>query len=191
MKKTIILVSGLPRSGTSMVMNMLKAGGIEIVVDHVRQADEDNPKGYYEYEKVKHLQKDASWMPTMSGKAIKVISFLLYHLPLTLHYQILFIQRPMEEILTSQKKMLDRLECSPDIISDEVLAQKFERHLQKIRIWLKTQKNMECLYLDYHALLEEPLRGAKEIQEFLQQPLDLEKMAAVVDPALYRNRSKE
>jgi hypothetical protein len=127
----------------------------------------------------------------MSGKAIKVISFLLYHLPLTLQYQILFIQRPMEEILASQKKMLDRLGSPSDSVTDEVLAQKFERHLRKITTWLNTQHNMACLYLDYHAVLEAPLPKAKEIREFLQQPLDPEMMAAVVDPALYRNRSKE
>ena len=124
----------------------------------------------------------------MSGTAIKVISFLLDHLPLTLHYKILFIQRPMEEILSSQKKMLDRLEQPTDSVTDELLAQKFESHLRKVKKWLGTQKNMECLYLDYHRLLKNPRSGAEAIQEFLQQSLDIESMAAAVDPALYRNR---
>lgn len=191
MKKPIIIVSGLPRSGTSMVMKMLEAGGVEIVTDHIRQPDDDNPKGYYEYENVKHLQKDATWIHAMSGKALKVISFLLYHLPITLQYKVLFIQRDLQEILVSQKKMLDRLGQPINTVDDSVLAQKFERHLHKVQAWINTQKNIKCVYINYHQILKDPKHWGNEIQQFLQQPLNVDKMVAVVDPALYRNRSKE
>ena len=117
--KPVIIVSGLPRSGTSMMMKMLAAGGIEIHTDHLRKADEDNPQGYYEVELVKHLQHDSAWLHHMKGKAVKIISFLLYYLPLTLRYQIIFMQREMQEILMSQKKMLERSGHSPDREQDD------------------------------------------------------------------------
>lgn len=188
MKEPIIIVSGLPRSGTSMLMKMLEAGGVEILTDNIRQPDGDNPKGYYEYENVKQLQKDATWIHSMSGKAIKVISFLLYHLPLSLHYKVLFVQRDMQEILASQKKMLDRVGQPTNTVSDDVLAQKFETHLQKVQEWIKAQKNIECFYVSYNDIMKDPLPRAHEIQQFLQQPLNVEDMVSVVDPALYRNR---
>lgn len=191
MSQPIVIVSGLPRSGTSMLMKMLAAGGVPIVTDNIRQPDRDNPRGYYEYEKVKHLQKDSTWVHTMRGKAIKVISFLLYHLPVNLHYKVLFVQRDMQEILVSQKKMLDRLGQQTNSVDERVLAQKFETHLQKVKEWLNAQQNMECFYVNYHAIVKEPLRGAQEIQRFLQVPLRVEEMAAVVDPSLYRSRAKE
>jgi hypothetical protein len=189
MKRALIIVSGLPRSGTSMLMKMLEAGGVEIVTDNLRKPDHDNPKGYYEYEKVKQLQKDSAWLYTMHGKAIKVISFLLYHLPVSLPYKVLFMQRNMQEILTSQKKMLDRLGQQNDTVSDSALAQKFETHLQKITKWITTQKNMDCLSVNYNKILEDPATGASEIQHFLQQPLNIENMVSAVDPSLYRNRA--
>lgn len=188
MGKSIVIVSGLPRSGTSMLMKMLEAGGIEIVTDNLRKADPDNPKGYYEYEKVKYLQKDSSWVHTMQGKAIKVISFLLYSLPMNLSYKIIFVRRDMQEILASQKKMLDRLGENANTVSDEVIAQKFETHSQKVTKWIAGRKNIECVYLNYTDILGNPIQGAEEIQRFLQEPLNIEKMGAAVDPALYRNR---
>lgn len=189
MKRSLIIVSGLPRSGTSMLMKMLEAGGVEIVTDNLRKSDIDNPKGYYEYEKVKQLQKDSAWLYTMRGKAIKVISFLLYHLPLSLSYKVLFMQRNMQETLASQKKMLDRLGQQNDAVSDSALALKFETHLNKVTTWIATQKNMGCLYVNYNETLADPLTRAYDIQEFLQQPLNIEDMVAVVDPNLYRNRT--
>jgi hypothetical protein len=188
MNVPLIIVSGLPRSGTSMLMKMLEAGGVEIVTDNLRQPDSDNPNGYFEYEPVKHLARNAAWVHTMRGKALKVISFLLYYLPASVSYQILFMQRDLQEILASQQKMLDRLGQDSKTVSDDVLAQKFATHLQKVTGWIATQKNMTCLYVDYRAVLNDPKSKASEIQQFLQQPLHLENMVLAVDQALYRNR---
>ena len=190
MIQPVIIVSGLPRSGTSLMMQMLAAGGIDICIDNRREPDNDNPKGYYEFEKVKELQKDSVWVHTMRGKAMKVISFLLYYLPVSLQYKVIFMQRDLQEILLSQKKMLDRSGQRTHTLKDEVLAQKFETHLQKITKWITTQKNIECLYVSYNAILEDPLPYIHDIQTFLQRPIDVEGMASVVDSSLYRNRQK-
>ncbi|MDY0095046.1 MAG: sulfotransferase [Candidatus Vecturithrix sp.] len=190
MQQPIFLVSGLPRSGTSMMMKMLEAGGIEIVTDHLRQADDDNPKGYYELEKVKHLQNDARWMHYMRGKALKVVSSLLFYVPLSLPYKIIFMRRDIGEILASQKKMLDSRGEESNTITDDVLRQKYATHLEKIREWIAARRNVECVYLEYAEILKDPLGGARAVQEFLGQPLQLEAMAAVVDPDLYRNRGE-
>src|SRR6266498_2236117 len=108
--RPIVLVSGLPRSGTSMLMQMLEKGGMPIVTDQVRTADEDNPKGYHELERIKELDKtaDKSWLKQYRGQVIKTISFLLQDLPLDLNYQVLFMRRNLEEVLRSQNKMLER-----------------------------------------------------------------------------------
>lgn len=190
MQQPVFLVSGLPRSGTSMMMKMLEAGGIEIVTDHVRTADDDNPKGYYELEKVKHLQNDARWMHYMRGKALKVVSSLLFYVPLSLPYKVIFMRRAIGEILASQKKMLDSRGEDSNTITDDVLRQKYETHLEKIQEWIKARRNVECLYLEYVEILKDPLDSARAVQEFLGQPLQIEAMAAVVDPELYRNRGK-
>src|SRR5687768_1736541 len=107
-RDVITVVSGLPRSGTSMMMKMLEAGGLEPVVDHVRKPDEDNPKGYYEFERVKALENDREWLPEAKGKFVKVISMLLRHLPADHRFKVIFMQRNMPEVLASQKKMLVR-----------------------------------------------------------------------------------
>ena len=190
MMQPIIIVSGLPRSGTSMMMKMLEAGGIDIYTDNSRKADDDNPRGYFEVERVKNLQQDAAWLHHMKGKAIKVISFLLYYLPLSLRYNVIFMQRDMQEILLSQKKMLTHSGQNAETMTDEEIAQKFERHLKKMREWITARKNIECLYVNYNTLLEDPLPNAQKIQHFLQQPVDVEAMVSVIEPSLYRNRAR-
>ena len=184
----VILVSGLPRSGTSMMMKMLAAGGVEIYTDQIRQPDEDNPQGYYEVEKVKELYKDATWMRKLQGGAVKVISFLLYHVPVSMKFKVIFMQREMSEILQSQQKMLARAnqQTTPD--EDEALAQKFTTHLAKIVEWLGKQRNMDCLYVNYNQVLADPRPVVAEIQRFLELPLNTEAMLAAVDASLYRNR---
>ena len=117
-KSSVIIVSGLPRSGTSMMMRMLEAGGVNLVVDNVRGADDDNPKGYYEDERIKNLKEDNSWLDELNDKAIKIISLLLYHLPKTKEYKIIFMLRDMKEILSSQKKMLERQNGTSDDLDD-------------------------------------------------------------------------
>jgi hypothetical protein len=185
--EAIIVVSGLPRSGTSMMMQMCVAGGLEPLIDQKRKADEDNPKGYYELEVVKGLEKDKSWLPDAKGKVIKVISALLKHLPPEYLYKVIFLQRNMQEIIASQKQMLIR-RGEPQRFEDEVLARMFRNHLVQVDQWLRSQQNIEVLHVDYNELLEKPLENITKIKEFLGKGVDHAPMAAVIDRNLYRQR---
>src|ERR1051325_639401 len=155
-RDAVIIVSGLPRSGTSMMMKMLQAGGIEPVTDHIRAADEDNPKGYFELEKVKQLDKDSSWVADCKGRALKVISMLLKPLPNAQRYKIIFMRRTMEEILASQKQMLIRRGQPTDTIPDAKMAEMFNKHLKDIEAFIAQQPGMDCLYISYNEVLESP-----------------------------------
>ncbi len=190
-KDDIIVVSGLPRSGTSMMMAMLEAGGIEILTDCVREADEDNPKGYFEFETVKQLAQDRSksWLEDAPGKAVKVISELLKELPSDLSFRLIFMSRNLEEVIASQNKMLVRRGEPPAAGDDEKMMLLFERHLEKLKQWIDRQSHFEALFLEYKKVLEDPTGQAEQIKVFLQRDLDVTKMAHVVDRQLYRNRS--
>jgi hypothetical protein len=186
----VIIVSGLPRSGTSLMMNMLQAGGVPIVTDEQRVADDDNPKGYFELEQVKQLSRgDVSWLDGAHGTAVKVISALLEHLPANSTYKILFMRRRLPEVLASQRKMLERRGEPTDTISDAMMAGVFEKHLAHIEGWLAEQPNMSVLYVPYHELAEHPREQLEQIVPFLGLPLDTEKMLSAVDLGLYRNRA--
>ena len=187
--KPVIIVSGLPRSGTSMMMMMLEAGGISPLTDEIRSADDDNPRGYYEFERVKKLQQgDFDWMAQSQGKAVKVISALLMHLPKQYTYRVLFMRRAIPEILASQRKMLVNRGEDPEKTSDEAMSQYFMKHLAQIENWLLNQTHLQVLYVDYNALLKEPAPIVHEIKEFLGAGVDEGKMMAKIDPKLYRQR---
>ncbi len=186
----VIIVSGLPRSGTSMMMKMLEAGGMALIIDGIRAADEDNPKGYYEFERVKQLDKgDVAWVADAQGKAVKVISALLEYLPPEYEYSVLFMNRKMPEVLASQRKMLERRGEKSDI-SDEKLADLLHKHVRQVKAWLVHQPNFEMLDLDYNAMLVDPEPWAEQINAFLGGRLDVRAMVQVVDPNLYRNRTE-
>lgn len=188
--KPVIVVSGLPRSGTSMMMKMLEAGGIPPITDEIREADVDNPKGYYEFERVKQLDKgDKEWVANAQGKSVKVISQLLRHLPDGYTYKVIFMRRNMDEIIASQKKMLINRGEDPDKVSDEEIAELFEKHLAQVMNWLDNQPNVDVLYIHYGAMLAEPQTQAELVTAFLGSDLNVEAMTAVVDPNLYRNRA--
>jgi hypothetical protein len=187
--KPIIVVSGLPRSGTSMIMKMLEAGGLPLVMDGLRKADEDNPKGYFELERVKSLatQSDKSWLVEARGKAIKVISYLLKDLPPTDNYKVLFVRRNLQEVLASQNKMLaHRGESTPT--NDTRMRELFENEIWKSLSLLKRAPHFEVLELQYKDVLDQPLDNAFRIRDFLGIGLDTNRMATVVDRQLYRNR---
>lgn len=186
----IVVVSGLPRSGTSMLMKMLEAGGVQIVQDGVRTADEDNPRGYYEHERIKNLAKDLdrAWLRDSKGKAIKVISYLLKELPADYNYRVLFIRRDMKEVLASQKKMLERRGETSNT-SDEQMAELFENDLWRAGYLLKRAPQFQALELNYREVLEQPKAAAERIQAFLGRTLDAAAMSGVVDKQLYRNRA--
>ncbi|MEZ4513104.1 MAG: sulfotransferase [Chloroflexota bacterium] len=188
-RQPVTIVSGLPRSGTSMMMKMLEAGGLLPLTDHLRTADVDNPKGYYEFERVKKLEEgDVAWLPEAEGKVVKVISALLKHLPDGYEYRVIFMRRNMSEILASQKKMLQNRGEATDVVSDEEIAALFDKHLQHIRHWIETHPNVSVLYLHYSDVLADPLPQARRVNAFLGNTLNVEAMALTVDPNLYRNR---
>jgi LPS sulfotransferase NodH len=186
MKDEIVIVSGLPRSGTSLMMQMLHAGGLETVTDSERVADEDNPAGYFEFEPVKKMKQDATWLVAARGKVVKVISQLLFDLPPTEKYAVIFLQRDLDEVLVSQDKMLSR--SGKKGAPHDMMRTAFQNHLAKLAAWFETQGNMSVLRVDYSGVMAEPSDEAARIREFLTVPLDLEKMAAAVNPQLYRNR---
>jgi hypothetical protein len=183
----IIVVSGLPRSGTSLMMQMLDAGGIEVITDHVRTADVDNPRGYFELEQAKQVQRDTSWLPQARGKAFKMVSQLLYHLPPTERYRIIFMRRALDEMLASQKKMLQRRNAAA-APRDEI-KEAYTLHLATLFEWLIGQTNMEVLIVSYNRLLDDPFRLSEEVSQFLGGRPAVEAMAHAVEPGLYRNRS--
>lgn len=188
-EEAVAVVSGLPRSGTSMLMKMLEAGGIPPITDNIRTADEDNPKGYYEFERVKALDKgDTAWVAEAQGKSVKVISALLKHLPDDFQYRVIFVRRHMPEILSSQRKMLLNRGEDPDKVDDQQMTMLFEKHLNQVETLLAEKPNMQVLYVHYSDILADPEHEAKRINEFLGGSLDVEKMAEVVDPQLYRSR---
>lgn len=187
----VIVVSGLPRSGTSMAMQMLAAAGVSAVTDGVRQAGEDNPKGYFEDERVKDLHKDEedrSWLKDARGKVIKIISFLLKDLPETNNYKVIFMRRDLAEVLASQQKMLDRREQSNEI-EDEKMLEIWKDHLWKVNYLLKHADHLESLEIPYKDVVANPLEQARRMKDFLGLPLDPEQMAGAVDEKLYRNRA--
>lgn len=187
----ITVVSGLPRSGTSMMMKMLAAGGIEPLTDELRAADKDNPKGYYEFERVKQLDKgDTAWLPAARGKVVKVISFLLQYLPPGETYKVIFLRRNLEEILASQRKMLVNRGEDPDKMNDQQVAAMFTRHIELVENWLQRQPNIETLYIHYNDIVANPVMQVELIGRFLGRSLDEIAMAQVIDPALYRNRQQ-
>ena len=186
----VVLVSGLPRSGTSMLMQMLEKGGMPIVTDKTRTPDEDNPRGYHEFERIKELDttRNKSWLQNYRGQVIKTISFLLQDLPLNLNYQVLFMRRNLDEVLRSQNKMLERNGTAGTGVSDEKMRLNYELHLKKVYYRLGRTPNFQVLYLDYPAIIEDPLREARRISAFLGRHLDVEAMAGAVEAGLYRNR---
>ena len=182
----IIVVSGLPRSGTSLMMQMLDRGGFEVVTDNIRTADTDNPRGYYEYEPVKKIKHDAAWLPATRGKAVKMVSQLLYDLPVTESYRIIFMERDLDETLDSQEKMLRRL--GQAAAPREKIRAAFTAHLTSLHAWLGRQPRMRVLRVAYAELVERPEGPVRQVGEFLERPCDLESMLRTVDPSLYRNR---
>ena len=187
--KMITIVSGLPRSGTSMMMMMLQAGGMAVLTDSVRQANDDNPKGYYEFERVKEIEHDKTWLPLAQGKAVKMISVLLRHLPDEYQYKVIFMQRKMEEILASQRKMLIRRGEDPDAVSDEKIAEASRKHLQKVDMWLSEQEYIDVLYVRYSDVLTDSRAQATRISRFLDDCVDPKRMAQAVDERLYHQRA--
>jgi hypothetical protein len=186
----IIVVSGLPRSGTSMMMNMLLAGGVPLLTDGIRSADRSNPRGYFEFERVKELNGNGelSWLPSARGKAVKVVSFLLTRLPETFNYRVIFMQRDLGEIIASQNQMLTaRGEPGPP--GDFRTRQVYADHLEQVARLLARRPCFRSLLICYNDTVDDPRGQAQRIGTFLDRSLDVERMVAIVDSRLYRIRS--
>ena len=190
MAEPIMIVSGLPRSGTSMMMRILNAGGVEVVTDNLREADEDNPLGYFELESVKSIHEDHSWLDEAHGRALKMVSMLLYKLPPEHAYRVIFMRRDIDEILASQRAMLQRKGESANFDAGEMKSL-FLKHLDEVLHWAARQPNFSVLEISYRSVIEDPQTVALQIGGFLGKSLDMEAMVGVVNPALYRQRAAE
>lgn len=185
----ITIVSGLPRSGTSMMMQMLQAGGKTIFSDGERQADENNPRGYFEHEAVKQMPKNKSWLPDANGKVVKVIAQLLHHLPRTYRYRVIFMDRDIYEVVQSQQRMLKR--NGKKVAEDQLpinLVNAYRQSLEHVKKWAAEEPNVEVLYLNHSDILEDPFQSALLINDFLDGGLQVEAMAGVVDNSLHREK---
>jgi hypothetical protein len=189
--KPIVVVSGLPRSGTSMAMKMLAAGGMPIMTDGIRTADESNPKGYYELEAVKdlHKQGDTQWLFDARGKAVKIVSFLLTWLPETHDYKVIFMHRDLREVIASETTMLHKRGEAAEGSTEQQTLAVYQQHLDKVQRFLSNRRCFTTLTVNYRDALQRPQEAATRIREFVGEPLNVEEMARVADPSLYRNRA--
>jgi hypothetical protein len=190
MDNVVTIVSGLPRSGTSMMMRMVDAGGIPALTDNVRQADEDNPRGYFEYEPVKQTKQDPSWLDGARGRAVKMVYRLLYDLPPTHEYRVIFMRRNLEEVVASQDVMLSRRGRESGDLSKEKLIGLFQQQLAQFEGWVARQPNFRILYVSYNDVLKTPDDAVRQVNEFLGSQLNVKAMRAIVEPSLYRQRAE-
>ena len=186
----ITIVSGLPRSGTSLMMQMLVAGGMSALSDGERRADTDNPRGYLEWERIKQLPNDPGCIAEGEGKVVKVISRLLLSLPDGHEYRVIFMQRPLPEVLASQDEMLRRRGTYKEGTDPAMIAGAFERHLREVYAWLESKPHVKNLRVPYHDALSRPKETAQQLAQFLRVELNVDAMVQQVDASLYRNRSK-
>jgi predicted AlkP superfamily phosphohydrolase/phosphomutase/tetratricopeptide (TPR) repeat protein len=184
----VAIVAGLPRSGTSMLMQMLAAGGMDILTDRKRKADVDNPKGYFELEKATQLRKNRDWVGEARGKAVKIVAQLLPYLPLNIPYRVIFVERDLTEVTASQKTMLKRLKRGSNKFTDEQIEAAYLRQLQSVKGWLRRNPKAWVLYVKHREVIEHPVETARTIGQFLGGELNVQAMATVVDPTLYRQK---
>jgi predicted AlkP superfamily phosphohydrolase/phosphomutase/tetratricopeptide (TPR) repeat protein len=189
----VVVVSGLPRSGTSMIMQMLAAGGQAVLTDGLREADTDNPLGYLEFEPVKQLHRDATWLNEAQGKAIKIVAPLLPHLPAGTPCHVIFIERQLDEVLSSQSQMLIR---RGESVSDspgrrDRLKVEYGRSVRKIKELLRSRPKTRVLFLNHAEVLRDPEAAATSINGFLGGSLTTPAMVALVNPSLHRNRAHD
>ncbi len=186
----ITVVSGLPRSGTSLMMQMLEAGGMPILCDQVRQPDENNPRGYLELEAVKHTASDSTWLEEAPNHAVKAIHALLHLLPPTHEYAVIFMKRDLDEVVASQSSMLQRMGREGTTLTSEALLAAYAREYERIGGWLALQPNFRVLEVSYNQLIDTPGQVIQSLQEFIHMELDTHQMCSMIDPSLYRERNE-
>jgi hypothetical protein len=186
----ITIVSGLPRSGTSLMMQMLAAGGLPVLSDGERQADVDNPRGYLEWERIKQLPKDPACISEAEGKVVKIISLLLLSLPEGHEYRVIFMERPLTEVLASQEVMRRHRGTVTPGASAALISSAFEKNLRAVHAWLDSKAYVKTLRVPYHEVLRDAESIAQKITQFLAIDLNVQAMSQQVDSTLYRNRKK-
>jgi len=187
----ITIVSGLPRSGTSLMMQMLAAGGMPILSDGERVADADNPRGYCEWQRIQQLPKEPGCIDEAEGKAVKVISQLLFALPIGHSYRIIFMERPLLEVVASQAEMIRRRGTTGAPLTEAALIAGLKAHLNQVNAWLAQKQGILATRVEYHSVLRDPRSAAGKVQNFVQRELDIECMARQVDSSLYHKRIQE
>ncbi len=183
----IVVVSGLPRSGTSLLMQMLKAGGLPVLTDGLRVADEDNPRGYFEWEPAKRLPREPELIRMAEGKAVKIVSSLLWALPPGYEYRVLYMERPLAEVAASQVAMIRRHGGAAPL-EGEALVRALAAHQQQVLALVRQIPGVALCTVRYHDVLADPFQQARRIANFLGMPLDCEAMARQADRRLYRQR---
>ena len=184
----ITIVSGLPRSGTSLMMQMLQAGGLPPLTDGRRAADEHNPRGYFEHEAVKQGRNDLSWLEQASGRVVKVVHLLLMQLPSDRNYRVIFMVRNLDEVIASQREMLKRQNRPGAAVDDRTLAGIFDKQMTTVRRWLAERPHFRVLYLNHSDVIAHPRAAAEQVSVFLDGALSVDNMVGAVNPALYRQR---
>jgi Sulfotransferase domain len=186
----IYIVSGLPRSGTSLAMQMLDAGGLPVLGDGLRGADADNPRGYYEWERIKQLALEPSLVAESEGRAVKVISSLLFALPRDYQYRVVFMLRPLDQVLASQAVMLRNLGTEGPPLAPAAMLAALQAHLAQVNAWLRSRPDLAVLKVNFHDLIADPRGQAASMARFFDLALDVEAMARQVDPSLHRQRGR-
>lgn len=187
-KKIITIVSGLPRSGTSLMMQLLVASGREALTDGRRSADADNPLGYYEYEQVLDLAKDTSWIPRARGKVVKIVAQLLPHLPRNEHYHVIFMERNFGEVIASQRAMLERQGRRGAALDEQTLAETYVSQLVHLQKQIAARAELRVLPVNYSELLADASSVVPRLAEFLGEPFDVPRAAAAIRPELRRQK---
>lgn len=183
MNAALVVVSGLPRSGTSLMMGALAAGGLPLVSDGARAADSHNPKGYFEDRRVLTLADDARWLGNHLGQGVKILSHLLRAIPSSLPVKVIFMRRPLPQVLASQSAMLGEAGAE-----DSALTALMARDLAQTLEWLGEQPRMATLQISYPQVLRCAREEFQRVIDFLEMPLDVEAMVATVDPSLHRQK---
>ena len=185
----VTVVSGLPRSGTSLAMQMIHAGGIPALTDGQRTSDDSNPRGYFELERVKQLKQDKSWLDEAAGKVVKVIHLLLAELPDDRPYRVVFLDRDLREVVKSQSTMLARNAKSGGALPPERLMAVYDAQLKQVHAWLAARPNFAVMPVRHADLIRDAAGQARAMNAFLGGGLDEAAMMAAVDPSLHRNRA--
>jgi len=186
----ITVVSGLPRSGTSLMMQMLDAGGMELFSDNIRQPDRSNPRGYCEFERVKSLNRDSSWLYETEKSAVKIVAHWLHFLPPEFEYSIVFMERELEEVIKSQDEMLKFAGRPARKYNLDLIANSYRRLIEVTKSWLSSQKNINTIYINHHEVITNPSHVAERINKFLGNILNDNQMPSVIDHALYHQKIK-